>query len=264
MNAALIVIAILAGAAIGSFLNVVAHRGPRIWGLVDGADPAESLASPRSRCPACRTPIRRIDLIPIASFLFLRGRCRHCGAPISPRYLLLELAGALAAALCVWLFGFTPDALLAALFLSALTVLAAIDLETGFLPDAITIPLIWAGLLSNIGARFAPLDASVIGAAAGYLVFWGIAEGYRAVRGREGLGLGDAKLVAAIGAWGGWMILAPVVLIGALLALAGVGAARLFGRRFKTDSPIAFGPALAAAAALCFLLQTSGALPLTP
>ncbi|HXI87574.1 MAG TPA: A24 family peptidase [Parvularculaceae bacterium] len=258
MNAVWIALAGVAGAAIGSFLNVVAHRGPRLWGLVGESDGAETLSHPRSYCPACRAPIRRFDLIPLASFLILRGKCRTCGAAIPPRYLIVEAAGAVSGALAIVLYGPTLDALFASLFLFALITLTTIDLETGFLPDAITIPLVWLGLIANLGDRFASLSASVIGAVAGYLSLRLIADLYRLARRREGLGLGDAKLLAAIGAWGGWTILAPTVFAGALVALCGVAIARLFGRRFQSDSPIAFGPALCVAGGALFIFTTTG------
>lgn len=244
--------AIMAGLLAGSFLNVVIHRGPALWGLLD--DSRGDLAAPRSYCPSCRVPIGLADLVPLFGFVRLGGKCRACGAAISWRYPAVELAGAAAAAAALATFGLSWSALFAAVFLMALIALAAIDAETGFLPDAITAPLAWAGLLVNLQGRFAPLDAAVIGAAVGYGAFRLVAEAYRLIRRREGLGGGDAKLLAAFGAWGGWTVLAPSVLIGALAALAYVLAARLFGRRIDAETPVPFGPGLCVGGAVSVLI----------
>ncbi|MEX0645529.1 MAG: A24 family peptidase, partial [Parvularculaceae bacterium] len=154
--------------------------------------------------------------------------------------------------------------LFAVLFLLGLVALAAIDAETGFLPDALTVPLIWLGLIANIGERFASLPSAVIGAVAGYAAFWFVSGAYRLVRGREGLGGGDAKLLAAIGAWGGWMALAPAVFFGAIAALAGILGLLMLGRRIGPETPVPFGPALCLGGAAVFLAHGVGGLPLVP
>ncbi|HRX39403.1 MAG TPA: prepilin peptidase [Parvularculaceae bacterium] len=254
--------ALILGLLAGSFLNVVIYRAPAMLGLEGENRRARGdLIAPRSHCPACRTQIRNVDLIPLFSFVALRGKCRACGAPIPLRYPIVELLGAVAALSSIFIFDATLDAGFAALFFLALIALGAIDHETGYLPDAITLPLIALGLAANIYGRFAAITDAVIGAALGYLVFALIAFGYERLRGREGLGGGDAKLLAAIGAWGGWMILAPTVFIGALLALSLIAASSLSGRKLDMTTPVRFGPALCLAGAAAFIALRLG-LPL--
>lgn len=238
--------ALFAGLAIGSFLNVVIHRGPTMWSLVDG-EPRGDLVSPRSYCPACRTPIPSWRLVPVVSFLVQRGRCAACGAPISPRYPAVELLGGLVPVAALAAFGPTSSALAASAFGFALIALAFIDLETGYLPDAITLPLVACGLVANgFGLFVAPADAA-IGAAAGYLALRAVAFAFEGLRGKEGLGRGDAKLLAAIGAWAGWQVLPFVVFAAAAATLAGFGVARLAGRKAGLEEAIPFGPGLCAA-----------------
>lgn len=232
----------LAGLAAGSFLNVVIHRGPQMWGLVDGP-PRGDLVSPRSYCPQCGTPLTVANLIPLASYLAQRGKCAKCGAPISARYPIVEALGGAGALLSVAMFGWTLAALAASIFALALIALAFIDAETGYLPDAITLPLIGLGAAANAAGFFAPVRDSLIGAAAGFALFWAISVFYARVRKREGLGLGDAKLLAAIGAWTGWIYLPLVIFIAALGTLA-VLATR---RGVKAGDAIPFGPGLCAA-----------------
>lgn len=255
MNWIIFATAILLGLLAGSFLNVVIHRGPAMWGLQDDDRKARgNFFGPRSYCPQCRERIRNADLIPIIGYLRLRGKCRNCGAPIPLRYPLVEAGGALAGLVSVALFGASLGAFFAAIFFLALTALAAIDHETGYLPDAITLPLIALGLGANFYGRFVLLTDAVIGAALGYLAFAAIAFAYKRLRGREGLGGGDAKLLAAIGAWGGWMILAPTVFFAALAALVSAAASALAGRKIDATTLIRFGPALCAAGAAMFIL----------
>lgn len=250
------------GLLAGSFLNVVIHRGPAMWGLSDDDRGARgTLAAPRSYCPACRSQIAIADLVPVASYFALRGKCRTCGGGISLRYPAVELAGAAAAMAALAAFGATWTALFAAAFLLALIALAAIDFETGYLPDAITLPLIALGLAANATGRFVSLSDALVGAAAGYAIFQAIAWAYYRMRGREGLGGGDAKLLAAIGAWGGWVLLAPTVFIASVAALAVVGAAGLAGQRFAGGTEIRFGPALCGGGAAMFLALGLGLLP---
>lgn len=243
----------LVGLLIGSFLNVVIHRGPAMWRLID--ESRGDLIAPRSYCPACQKPIRTIHLFPVIGFLLLGGKCASCGAPISARYPFVELLGALAAVVAVILFGFSVEALLAAAFFWLLIPLAFIDAETGYLPDALTLPLVALGLITNGFGLFAAWPHSLIGALAGYLAFRLVAEAFRRLRRVEGLGQGDAKLLGGIGAWLGWPALAPVVFAGAVLALLAVGLTRVSGRRIASDAPIPFGPALAAAGALAMIAR---------
>lgn len=253
-NAAIIGAAAVLGLVAGSFLNVVIHRGPALLGLLGEDRRARgTFAGPRSRCPRCDAAIAARDLVPLASFALLRGRCRACGAKISLRYPLVEAAGAAAALLALSAYGATFAAAFAFLYLLGLVALAAIDHETGYLPDALTVPLIAGGIAANAGAGFTTIEASLIGAIAGYSAFWFIAAAYRVLRKREGLGGGDAKLLAAIGAWSGWTALAPAVFVASLFALAAVAVLALRGRPVAAETAIRFGPALCAAGALVHL-----------
>lgn len=231
-----------AGLAAGSFLNVVIHRGPAMWGLIDGG-PRGDLIAPRSYCPKCEAPLTAANLIPLVSYLVRRGKCARCGAGISARYPIVEAMGGASALMAVAAFGLTPAALAASIFALALIALAFIDAETGYLPDAITLPLIGAGLAVNAASLFAPFLDALIGAATGFVLFWAIAAFYARVRKRDGLGLGDAKLLAAIGAWTGWPLLPVVVFIAALGTLIFIA----LRRGMKADQAIAFGPGLCAA-----------------
>lgn len=239
-------VALALGLLIGSFINVVIYRGPRLWGLVDG-EPRGSLAAPGSYCPACKKPIPWTGLAPIVSYIAQHGRCRSCGAKIALRYPVVEALGGVVALASVAVFGVTWAALGAAVFGWALLALAVIDLETGYLPDAITLPLIACGVLASAFNLIVPLGDSIVGAGAGYLTFRAIGIAYQSMRGRNGLGQGDAKLLAAIGAWGGWMILPAVVFAGALMTLTAIGIGALRGKQAPMDQPIAFGPGLCAA-----------------
>lgn len=231
------------GLLIGSFLNVVIHRGPRLWNLIEG-EPRGGLASPRSYCPACKAPIHWTGLVPVASFIAQGGRCRSCGASIALRYPAVEALGGAVALTSALAFGFTWVALAAAVFGWALLALAFIDLETGYLPDAITLPLIAGGLIANAFSLIVPIGDAAIGAAAGYITFRGVGALYRSLRKRDGLGQGDAKLLAAIGAWGGWAILPAVVFTGAIVTLVAVALSKVRGKDTPMDQPIAFGPGL--------------------
>ncbi|MGF1543565.1 MAG: prepilin peptidase [Parvularculaceae bacterium] len=235
------------GLIAGSFLNVVAFRGPARWGLVTDERPRGDLARPRSYCPYCRKPIAARWLAPVVGYLALRGRCAECGAAIPARYPIVEVAGALVAALAVWRFGASAEAMMAALFGWTLVALAAIDWETHYLPDALTLPLLAGGIAFNTVDLFAPLPGAVFGAAVGYGAFWLVARVYKSVRGREGLGLGDAKLLAAIGAWVGWTALPVVVFAAAALSLAALALAAVIGKRVDAAAPAPFGPGLALA-----------------
>jgi len=257
--------AIVLGLIIGSFLNVVIARLPvmleREWRAEcrellaeqnegSAAPPEEAveavtLVSPRSRCPSCGFPVHALDNIPVLSWLFLRGRCRACRQPISVQYPLVEALTALVAVLVVLRFGATPYALLAIVFSWILIPAAVIDLRTTLLPDNLTLPLLWLGLVAAVSdwSPVTPADA-IVGAAVGYLVLWTLYHVFRILTGKEGMGYGDFKLLAALGAWVGWQGLPLVILlssgVGAVLGLLMIA---LQGR--DRAAPIPFGPFLA-------------------
>lgn len=248
----------LVGLVVGSFLNVVIHRLPKMlereWRAqcaeFQGESPAEeapyNLATPRSRCPHCGHQLSAIENIPLASWLVLRGRCRACSAPIALRYPLVEAASAALSLAAALHFGPGWQALAALFLIWALLALTAIDLDTQLLPDAITLPLLWAGLLVNVGGVFTDLSSAVIGAAAGYLALWSVYWGFRLATGKEGMGYGDFKLLAALGAWFGWMLLPLIILVSSAVG-AIVGIALIVFARHRRETPIPFGPYLAAA-----------------
>ncbi|AEY02830.1 prepilin peptidase [Oceanimonas sp. GK1] len=256
-NTALLYMVIpLLGLLVGSFLNVVIHRLPlmmqRQWqrecaGLNNQpvADEAPfNLCVPRSRCPHCQHVLTVKDNIPLLSWLWLKGRCRYCRAPIAKRYPLVELASALIAALALWRFGPGPQLLAALVFSWLLLCMTLIDLDHLLLPDDLTLPLLWLGLLLNVGELFVSLPSAVIGAAAGYGVLWSLYWLFKLATGKEGMGYGDFKLLAAIGAWFGWQSLLPVLLLASFTGAAlGLGLMAL--RRLGEDRVLPFGPALA-------------------
>ena len=253
MTALFWIIALTVSLFVGSFLNVVIHRGPVLWGLIDSEKPRGSLAAPRSYCPACWAPIQRKHLIPLASYIALRGKCAACKASIPIRYPLVEAIAVIIGAVSVLTFGFTPAAALAALFGWALLALGAIDWETGFLPDWLTLPLILLGLSANAVSMFSLIESALIGAVAGFIVFWAIGAVWRQLRGVDALGLGDAKLMAAFGAWLGWQALPNIVLAGSLLTLAGVLASRFRGETIGATDEVPFGPGLCIAGYCVFI-----------
>jgi leader peptidase (prepilin peptidase)/N-methyltransferase len=274
-------VAFVLGLCVGSFLNVVIHRLPRMmerdWlsQLPETLEEAEALkgrpeaaraasevraliqplvaqplglVTPRSRCPACGHAIGALQNIPVLSYLFLRGKCAHCGARISPRYPIIELLAGLGALYCAQRFGFGLQMIAATLFLWSILALAVIDQETGFLPDDITLPLLWLGLLFNLGGTFVPLHEAVIGAAAGYLVLWTVNALFRALRGIEGMGYGDFKMTAAVGAFLGWKALLMVILLSSVVG-AVFGAVQMFAAKRGWDWKFRFhfGPYIAIA-----------------
>ncbi len=260
---ALAVAGLLLGALVGSFLNVVAHRLPlmmeRAWRqecqevLDTPADESVSAAAepfdllrPGSHCPACRRPVRARENIPLLSYLLLRGRCAGCGTRISPRYPTVEAITALLSLVVVLEFGFSLQAAAALLFTWALVAASAIDLDHRLLPDSITLPLMWLGLLVSVNATFVPPATAILGAAAGYGVLWLVFQVFRLATGKEGMGYGDFKLLAAIGAWVGWQGLPVVILLASVVgSVAGVVLIATLGR--GRDYQIPFGPYLAAA-----------------
>jgi leader peptidase (prepilin peptidase)/N-methyltransferase len=288
------------GLAVGSFLNVVVHRLPIVlerqwWGDVAGqlddaasykrvfaADPAApiraarealakalqalpafGIARPRSRCPSCSRPIRWYENIPVASWLALRGRCSACSARISLRYPLVELATAALFAACGWRFGAAPAALLACAFVATLVALALIDWDTTVLPDLLTLPLLWAGLIAA-ALGWTPgltLASSVAGAAAGYLVLWSVYWLFKLTTGKEGMGYGDFKLLAALGAWLGWQAILPIVLMASVIG-AVVGIGMKLGGALREGRFVPFGPFLAGGGLVVLLAGTQRLLEL--
>jgi leader peptidase (prepilin peptidase) / N-methyltransferase len=272
--AALFVLCGLVGLVVGSFLNVVAYRLPIMMELVWrrqreelAEEPFEpppharegrfDLWWPRSACPNCGTPISALQNVPVLSYLWLRGKCAACGAAVSKRYPVVEATAALASLVVAWMFGPTWATPAALLFTWALIALALIDFDTKLLPDAVTLPLMWAGLLLSLievdGAPlFADLRSSVIGAAAGYLSLWAVYHLFKLATGKEGMGYGDFKLLAALGAWLGWQLLPLVILLSAAVgSIVGIALIVLRGRSRQATMP--FGPYLAAAGWIALL-----------
>lgn len=259
-----IVLAALAGLVIGSWLTVLTHRLPimmeREWlqqaqefrppavseGRHDGGLATMSLWRPACHCPSCAAPVRGWRRLPLLGWLLLRGRCGACGAPIGWRYPVTELATAVLFALCVWRFGPSPLALAAMVLCAALLALAWIDLQTSLLPDALTLPLAWLGLLVNLNGALAPLSLAVLGAVVGYGFLWLLFHVFRLLTGREGMGYGDFKLLAALGAWFGVAALPGLLLMASLAGVAGAAVLRLTGRA-QRGQPLPFGPYLALA-----------------
>ena len=251
------------GLVVGSFLNVVIHRIPKMmerqWerecaeflgeefrGEDSLETPPYSLAFPGSHCPSCNGEIKPIQNIPVLSYLFLRGRCANCSVSIPIRYPLIELLTAVIWILCGLSFG-VSNALAAAMVLTAVLIsLTAIDLDHQLLPDSLTLPLLWIGLLTNIDATFVPLESAVLGAVFGYLCLWSVYWLFKIITGKEGMGYGDFKLLAALGAWFGLSALPTIVLLSSLVG-AVVGIALIVMRRQDRETPMPFGPFLAGA-----------------
>jgi leader peptidase (prepilin peptidase)/N-methyltransferase len=280
----------LLGLCIGSFLNVVVHRLPLImerqwwsevaqhlgdadsWQRVFGSSPDTgqdrhasaisqaleglgplSVARPRSRCPTCGHVIAWYENLPIVSWLVLRMRCSACKAPISARYPLVELVTALLFGAVAWRFGAQPLALLWCVFAATLLALALIDWDTTLLPDMLTLPLLWAGLLAAALGWTIPLNSALWGAATGYLSLWLVYQLFKLATGKEGMGHGDFKLLAALGAWLGWPMLVPIILAASALG-AVVGIAMKFGGTLREGRYVPFGPFLAGAGIAVMLL----------
>lgn len=261
--AAFIALVFVLGLLIGSFLNVVIHRVPvmleRMWRreclALDGKEaPAEepyNLIRPRSACPGCKAPITALQNVPVISYLALRGKCARCARPIGARYPIVELATAILSALVAARFGQSWTTAAALILTWFLIGMAVIDMDTQLLPDGMTLPLLWIGLLLPLllpeGGRLpVNLDSAVIGAVAGYLSLWSVYHLFKLLTGKEGMGYGDFKLLAALGAWLGWKMLLPIIIgaagVGALVGITSI----VVGKRGK-GVPMAFGPYLAAA-----------------
>ena len=262
--AATAAIGCLFGLLLGSFLNVVILRLPMqlksdwrrdsrdFLELEPEIEEPVTIAKPASRCPGCKTPIKAHHNIPLLSYLFLRGRCKTCAEPISYQYTLVELLAGLLAAYFVYQYGLSSTALYGLIFSYSLLVLTGIDLHEKLLPDQITLPLIWLGLFANLNGTFVSLNEAVIGAIAGYLSLWTVFWAFKLITGKEGMGYGDFKLLAALGAWMGWQMLPMIILLstatGAIVGIAGI----IFVGRNK-EMPMAFGPFLAAAGWMAFV-----------
>ena len=251
------------GLIVGSFLNVVIHRLPKMlereWRAQcaelnstvatettqsSSSQPRYNLMVPRSSCPHCGHNISALENIPVISYLLLRGKCKGCAAPISMRYPIVEVVCGLLSAYVAWHFGFGWAAMAALLFSWALLALTFIDFDTQLLPDDITLPLLWLGLLFNLSGIFVDLPGAVTGAVAGYLILWIIYWLFKLITGKEGMGYGDFKLLAAIGAWLGWKMLPLVILLSSLVgAIIGITLIIALGR--DRNIPIPFGPYLA-------------------
>ena len=258
--------AIVFGLLVGSFLNVVIHRLPimleRDWKaqcieylgdnivLKDaetaGSNSKYNLVVPRSACPTCKQPITALQNIPVLSYVFLGGKCAGCKSHISIRYPLVEAMTGLLTGFLAWRFGVTWMAAFAIIYVWALVALTFIDADTTLLPDDITLPLLWLGLLVNTGGAFTDVGSAILGAAGGYLVLWSVYWGFKLLTGKEGMGYGDFKLLAAIGAWLGWQLLPLVILLSAAVGtVVGIAGILLKGRDKGAKLP--FGPYLAAA-----------------
>jgi len=248
------------GLCVGSFLNVVIYRVPIMmerefrdacheqFGVPELPKDEEplTLSRPASRCGHCGTPIKPWHNIPVLAWVLLKGRCASCHAAISIQYPLVELITGLMSLACVWRFGLSPElpgALVLTWFLVALTV---IDLKTFYLPDVLTLPLVWLGLLGSLWLGFTSPTASIIGAAIGYLSLWSIYHLFKQITGKEGMGYGDFKLLAALGAWLGWTALPLIILMSAVVGSV-VGISLILARKAEWSSRIPFGPYLAGA-----------------
>jgi leader peptidase (prepilin peptidase)/N-methyltransferase len=283
----LVVVAVAVGLLVGSFLNVVIHRLPnmllRDWrqqvaeiftewaGEKDAPDSVKSLREaaqtlyeqtkksksynlvvPRSACPSCGEKITALENIPLLSWLFLRGRCSHCKNRINPRYPIVEALTGLLSGYVAWRFGFSLQTFGALIFVWAMIALAFIDLDTTYLPDDITQPLLWLGMIFSLAGVFTTLWSSVVGAVFGYMVFWLLAKTWKLIRNVESMGHGDFKLLAAIGSWFGWEMLPQAILISSCIG-ASVGVGLMIVGRGDLSSKIPFGPYLAIAGIVALL-----------
>jgi leader peptidase (prepilin peptidase)/N-methyltransferase len=254
--AAFVLTTLLLGLIVGSFLNVVIHRLPKMlergWqqqcaelrGEELKAEPHYNLLVPRSACPSCHHAISAWENIPVISYVLLRGKCKGCGIAISLRYPVIESLTGLLSAYAAWHFGFGAAAVGAIFLIWVLVALTAIDFDTQLLPDDITLPLIWLGLLFNASATFTSLSNALYGAVVGYLVLWSVYWLFKLVTGKEGMGYGDFKLLAALGAWLGWQMLPLIIMLSSLVG-AVVGITLIVALKHGRNIPIPFGPYLA-------------------
>ena len=270
------------GLLVGSFLNVVIFRLPIIlyngWkkdcceflkehgdgetkvffsNKKEDTDKVENfnLAVPRSHCPACKSPIKIWQNIPLISYLLLRGKCNNCQTPISLRYPTIELITGLLTAFLISVYGLTNEAYLAMFLTWCLICLTMIDIDHQLLPDNITLPLLWVGLIANSFSLFTDLNSALFGAALGYLSLWSVYWAFKLLTGKEGMGFGDFKLLAALGAWMGWQMLPLIILLSSLVgAIIGIGAIVALGK--DKNKPIPFGPYLAIAGWIAFIWGT--------
>ncbi len=253
-----IMLSVVLGLMVGSFLNVVIYRLPKMmereWHSncleLQGKELPETtkytLAIPRSACPTCGHMITAIENIPVISYMLLKGKCSSCKASISMRYPLIEALTGIVIGLVSWKFGYTSTTIFAWIFTFALIALTFIDFDTQLLPDDITLPLLWLGLIFNLNNGFTDIKSAVIGAVAGYLILWSIYWLFKLIRGKEGMGYGDFKLLAAIGAWFGWQLLATVILLSSVLG-AVIGISLIVFANRGREVPMPFGPFLAIA-----------------
>jgi len=262
------VVAGVFGLLVGSFLNVVIHRLPKMmqresdnYVAQESGKPLPhtdryNLTVPRSACPHCGHQITALENVPVLSYLFLGGKCRKCKAPISARYPIVELLTGALSAFLVWRFGSGLAGLSTLVFAFFLIAMTFIDVDTQLLPDDLTLPLLWGGLLVNLNGTFVPLNDAVIGAAAGYLSLWAVYWLFKLATGKEGMGYGDFKLLAALGAWLGWIMLPVIVLLSSIVG-AIVGISLIAFSKHGRNNPIPFGPYLAAAGMIALLYGKS-------
>lgn len=262
---AFVLCALLIGLLVGSFLNVVIYRLPKMmqrdWREqareilelpVETQTATFNLVLPNSSCPHCAHEIKPWENIPVISYLFLRGKCSSCKAPISLRYPLVELTCGLLSAYIAWHFGFTWQAGAMLLLTWGLLAMSLIDADHQLLPDSLVLPLLWLGLIANSFGLFTSLEDALWGAIAGYLSLWSVYWLFKLVTGKEGMGYGDFKLLAMLGAWGGWQVLPLTILLSSLVG-AVLGLIMLRLRNAETSTPIPFGPYLAIAGWIALL-----------
>jgi len=258
----------IVGLAVGSFLNVVIYRLPIMLENEWRSECKEyleleldsknnktdifNLSKPHSSCPKCQHKIRTWENIPVISYLFLRGKCSSCGVHISAQYPIVEAATAIFSVLIAIQFGVSLETLFGLIFTWALITLAIIDTKTQLLPDNITLPLLWLGILINTYHIYIDLESSVFGAICGYLILWSIYKLFKLLTGKEGMGYGDFKLLAALGAWMGWQMLPQIILLSSLVG-AVIGISMILLKRQEKGTPIPFGPYLAIAGWIAFI-----------
>lgn len=238
------VILIIVSLVVGSFLNVVIHRIPKmIEAEISGKESKVNLCFPRSHCPSCGKALKWWHNIPVLSYILLQGKCGYCEMMIAKRYFVVEVAAVLGALLAVYVFGFTLPAACLTVFTWFLICLFFIDAKTQYLPDCLTLPLLWLGLLVNTQGIFTSLKSAVYGAVLGYIILWILFYGFKLVTKKDGMGFGDFKLLAALGAWVGWMQVPVILFFSAVLTLV-FFLLMIFTGKVSRDTPVAFGPAL--------------------